>query len=46
MEEEEELGWTSEDTEEDFGFVWPENLLSVTRQQREKKNDHVTRIRG
>lgn len=47
MEEGGELGWTSEeDADEDFGFVWLENRLSVTRQQREKKSGYVTRIRG
>lgn len=29
-EEEEELGWTSEDAaDEDWGFIWLENRLSV-----------------
>lgn len=43
--EEGELGWTSEeDVDEDLGFVWPENRLSVTRQQREKKG-YITIIR-
>lgn len=39
----EELGWTSEDVDEDFGFVWLENRLSVNRQQTEN-NGYISRI--
>lgn len=41
--EEEELGWASEDVDEDFRLVWLGNRLSVTRQQTEK-NGYISRI--